>query len=137
MISSFNDTTSSGFSTLSNANLEIYDVNDQCFLSSLDMKNEIINYFKRNNRPLPKNDSDLINSTYRSLAHSYKESLEELESLTKLKFNYLYIVGGGAKNQYLNDLTEKFCSKKVIALPIEATAIGNLYTQINNNERRK
>lgn len=117
--------------------LEIYDVNDQCFLSSLDMKNEIINYFKRNNRPLPKNDSDLINSTYRSLAHSYKESLEELESLTKLKFNYLYIVGGGAKNEYLNDLTEKFCSKKVIALPIEATAIGNLYTQINNNERRK
>ena len=39
-------------------------------------------------------------------------------------------IGGGAKNQYLNDLTDEFCLKKVIALPIEATAIGNLYTQI-------
>lgn len=109
---------------------ELYDVNDQCFLSSLDMKNEIINYFKRYNKPLPLNDNDIINSTYRSLAYSYKEALNELESITKLKFDYLYIVGGGAKNQYLNNLTEKFCLKKVIALPIEATAIGNLYTQM-------
>ena len=79
---------------------------------------------------MPLNDNDIINSTYCSLANSYNEALNELENITKLKFDYLYIVGGGAKNQYLNELTEKFCSKKVIALPIEATAIGNLYTQI-------
>jgi rhamnulokinase len=39
-------------------------------------------------------------------------------------------VGGGAKNAFLNDLTEKATGKKVIALPIEATAIGNLRIQI-------
>ena len=109
---------------------EIFDVNEQCFLSSLDMKNEIINYFRKHNKPLPLNDNDIINSMYRSLAYSYNEALNELEKITKLKFDYIYIVGGGAKNQYLNDLTEEFCLKKVIALPIEATAIGNLYTQI-------
>ena len=55
----------------------------------------------------------------------------ELEIITNQKFDSLYIVGGGAKNKYLNELTEYFTGKKVIALPIEATAIGNLYSQIN------
>ena len=45
---------------------------------------------------------------------------------TKNEFKELYIVGGGAKNTFLNALTEKICHIKVIALPIEATAIGNL-----------
>ena len=33
---------------------------------------------------------------------------------------------GGAKNKYLNRLTEKTTKKQVVALPIEATALGNL-----------
>ena len=45
-------------------------------------------------------------------------------------YDQLYIVGGGAKNQFLNDLTEKATGKKVVALPIEATAIGNLKIQM-------
>ena len=40
-------------------------------------------------------------------------------------------MGGGAKNQFLNRLTEEATSKRVIALPIEATALGNLKTQFN------
>ena len=79
---------------------------------------------------LPKEDKDYINSTYISLAYSYKESLDELEKITNQKFDKLYIVGGGAKNQYLNDLTKDITQKKVIALPIEATAIGNLLIQM-------
>lgn len=109
---------------------EIYNVNADCFLSSANMKNEIINYYKRHNKPLPQNDNDLINATYHSLAFSYKEAINELEDITKQKYNYLYIVGGGAKNQYLNELTEYYTNKKVIALPIEATSIGNLYIQM-------
>ena len=46
-------------------------------------------------------------------------------------YKEIYIVGGGAKNGYLNALTEKITGKKVIALPIEATAIGNLKVQMN------
>ena len=42
----------------------------------------------------------------------------------------LYIVGGGAKNAFLNRLTEEATGKKVIALPIEATALGNLKIQM-------
>ena len=40
----------------------------------------------------------------------------------------------GAKNGYLNDLTEKATGKKVVALPIEATAIGNMMIQIKRSK---
>ena len=40
------------------------------------------------------------------------------------------IVGGGAKNEFLNRLTEEATGKKVVALPLEATAIGNLKIQM-------
>ena len=39
-------------------------------------------------------------------------------------------MGGGAKNTYLNELTQQVCKIKVVALPIEATAIGNLKIQM-------
>lgn len=109
---------------------EVFDVNDEMFLSSLDMRQTIKDYFAKRKMILPKNDEDYINSTFISLASSYKDSLEELESITKSKFDKLYIVGGGAKNTYLNSLTEEITGKKVIALPIEATAIGNLLSQM-------
>ena len=109
---------------------KIFDVNDKAFLSSLDMKNEIINWFKNKNIEVPHSDSDIINTTYRSLAYSYKVALDELEDIVKQKYSSIYIVGGGAKNQYLNELTEIFTKHNVIALPIEATAIGNLLSQM-------
>ena len=116
---------------------EIFDVNDNCFLSSCNMKNEIINYFKRNNQKLPKDDNDLLNSTYHSLAYSYKIAIDELENILEKKFDNLYIVGGGAKNQYLNDLCQKYTNKKVIALAIEASAMGNIIVQMEKeNEKR-
>lgn len=68
---------------------------------------------------------------YRSLARSYAKAIRELEENTGNEYSKLYIVGGGAKNAFLNDLTEKATGKKVIALPIEATALGNLKIQLD------
>ena len=74
---------------------------------------------------------DYFRCAYRSLALSYKKALAELERNTGRSYDKLYIVGGGAKNQFLNELTAEFTQKQVIALPIEATAIGNLNVQMN------
>ncbi len=68
---------------------------------------------------------------YRSLVQSYAKAIRELEENTGKKYSKLYIVGGGAKNAFLNDLTERVTGKKVIALPIEATALGNLKIQLD------
>ena len=113
---------------------EVFDVNNPMFLSALDMKIAIKNYFMERKMILPKEDKDYINSTYLSLAYSYKESLDELEKITNQTFKKIYIVGGGAKNKYLNKLTEEFTKKEIVALPIEATAIGNLLVQMEENK---
>ena len=73
---------------------------------------------------------DYFRCAYCSLAVSYRDALEELERNTGRRYEKLYIVGGGAKNQFLNRLTEEATGKKVIALPIEATALGNLKIQM-------
>ena len=73
---------------------------------------------------------DYFRCAYRSLALSYRDALCELERNTGKRFEALYIVGGGAKNDFLNRLTEKAAGKRVIALPIEATALGNLKIQM-------
>ena len=77
-----------------------------------------------------KTTGDYFRCAYRSLAVSYCKALEELEANTGCRYDRLYIVGGGAKNQFLNRLTEEATGKQVIALPIEATALGNLKIQM-------
>ena len=74
--------------------------------------------------------ADYFRCAYRSLAVSYKQAIDELEANTRTKYDKLYIVGGGAKNSFLNRLTEEATGKKVVALPIEATALGNLKIQM-------
>ena len=73
---------------------------------------------------------DYFRCAYRSLAQSYAEALAELESNTGHSYEKLYIVGGGAKNDFLNRLTAQATGKQVVALPIEATAFGNLKIQM-------
>ena len=73
---------------------------------------------------------DYFRCAYCSLAICYRDALKNLEINTGTSYDKLYIVGGGAKNQFLNRLTEEATGKKVVALPIEATALGNLKIQL-------
>ena len=78
----------------------------------------------------PRAIGDYFRCAYRSLALSYQQAIEELEYNTGKKYDKIYIVGGGARNGFLNRLTEQATGKQVIALPIEATALGNLKIQM-------
>ena len=77
---------------------------------------------------------DYFRCAYRSLSESYRLALSELEHNTETTYEKLYIVGGGAKNAFLNRLTEEATGNKVIALPIEATALGNLKIQLEGKK---
>ena len=81
-------------------------------------------------RTKPRSAGDYFRCAYHSLAQSYAEALAELEQNTGKTYEKLYIVGGGAKNELLNHLTARATGKQVIALPIEATALGNLKIQM-------
>ena len=102
------------------------DANDGSLLSPENMKEAFDALLPER----PKDTYDYFRCAYKSLALSYRQAIEELENNTGKKYTKLYIVGGGAKNQFLNRLTEECTGKKVIALPIEATAIGNLNVQM-------
>ena len=78
----------------------------------------------------PRAIGDYFRCAYRSLALSYQRAIEELERNTGRPYDQLYIVGGGARNGFLNRLTEVATGKQVVALPIEATALGNLKIQM-------
>ena len=106
---------------------EVFNVNDESLAAPKNMKEAIVNLLKDNP---PKNDIDLFASIYHSLADMYKVAIKELEGITGKKYKNIYIVGGGAKNKFLNHLVELYTGKKVVALPIEATALGNIKIQM-------
>ena len=112
---------------------EIFDVNDPAFLAPESMKGAIEKYLSERGKPTPSAMADYFNSAYVSLADGYREAIADLEANTGKSYTEMYIVGGGAKNVYLNKLSEAATGKKVIALPIEATAIGNLKVQMKRS----
>ena len=111
----------------------IFDVNAARFSAPQDMRAEIRTALAETGEA-PATDADLINSVYHSLAYCYGEAFRELEALTGQHWDKLYIAGGGAKNATLNELTAHYTGKQVVALPIEATAIGNLKIQMSISE---
>ena len=102
------------------------DANAKSFLAPESMKSA----FDEALTDKPATNAGYFRCAYRSLALTYKKTVEEIESVTGRKYNSIYIVGGGAKNSFLNRFTEQATGKKVIALPIEATALGNLKIQM-------
>ena len=108
----------------------VFDVNDSRFSAPQDMRAEITAALVETGAA-PVTDADLINSVYHSLAYCYGEAYREMEAVTGQHWDKLYIAGGGAKNTTLNELTAQYTEKQVVALPIEATAIGNLKIQMN------
>ncbi len=82
----------------------------------------------------PMEEADYFRCAYLSLAQSYKTAIMELEANTGKTYDRLYIVGGGAKNPFLNRLVQQATGKQVTALPIEASAIGNLKIQLEVTE---
>ncbi len=106
---------------------ETFDVNDQSLMAPDDMESAIKALLAANP---PQSMGDLYASIYRSLAVGYAQAVRQMENNLGKTFDKIYIVGGGAKNKFLNTLTEQYTGKTVVALPIEATAIGNLKVQM-------
>ena len=113
---------------------EIFDVNDEAFAAPKSMAGAIKDYLVARGCPAPVKPGDFFNAAYVSLADGYRVAIADLEANTGKTYTEIYIVGGGAKNGYLNGLTEDATGKKVVALPIEATAIGNMMIQIKRNK---
>ena len=114
---------------------EIFDVNDPSLNAPHNMKEAIVALLEKSKKHLPTNDLDMFNAIYHSMANSYNIAICELKNITNIDFNKVVVIGGGAKNYYLNNLIEKYTGLKVLAYPIEATALGNIKIQMKVSKK--
>ena len=108
----------------------IVDANDSRFLAPDSMIEEIKSACRESGMEVPESPWRIARVIYRSLAECYKKAADEIEIITGKKFDSINIVGGGAKADYLNELTAKATGRTVYAGPFEATAIGNIGAQM-------
>ncbi len=80
---------------------------------------------------MPQSRAEIVRCIFESLAHRYKEIYDRLCELAPGTSRNLHIIGGGSRNQLLNQLTEKACNCNIIIGSAEATAYGNLKMQTN------
>ena len=102
------------------------DVNDHSFLAPDSMMDAIRAYCKAPEMPL----DHMLVAVYRGLAECYAETIREITEMSGKAPDALHIIGGGSKDDYLNELTAKALDIPVYAGPTEATAIGNLLAQM-------
>ena len=102
---------------------------DPCFINPGDITPRILEYCRAHGEPEPRGIGEHIKCIYDSLALSYLHCLEQLESITGKRYEEINVLGGGSLNIFLNQHTANITRRRVIAGPVEATALGNAIIQ--------
>ncbi|MGO9640346.1 MAG: rhamnulokinase [Candidatus Acidiferrales bacterium] len=108
----------------------LVDPDDSSFSLPPDMLNAIDAFLAETGQPKPDSPGAYTRGVLESLALKYRYVLESLETLTGTKFEEIRVVGGGAQNDLLNQFTADATGRRVLAGPVEATALGNLALQM-------
>jgi rhamnulokinase len=107
----------------------VIDPDHKPFLAPGDMCAKIARFCRETHQSPPADNGQVIRCCLESLALTYRRTLERLEELTRKRIETIHIVGGGSRNELLNQMTADACERTVMAGPVEATAIGNLLVQ--------
>jgi rhamnulokinase len=99
------------------------------FLAPDDMPRAIQEYCRRTGQAVPETPGEIIRTALEGLALKYRQVLGWLEELAGSHLATIHIVGGGTNNKLLSQLTADATQRRVVAGPVEATAIGNLLMQ--------
>lgn len=102
---------------------------DPCFANPADMENTIREYARKTGQPVPETRGQVVRCIFESLALRYRQVLENLRSLAPNPIDTLHVIGGGSRNDLLNQFTANAIGIPVIAGPSEATAMGNILMQ--------
>lgn len=102
---------------------------DAVFLNPANMPDAIAAFCEKSGQGRPESHAQVIRCVYDSLALKYRFTLEQIRTVSALPIEKIHIIGGGANNRFLNQLTADATKLKVIAGPTEATATGNILVQ--------
>lgn len=109
--------------------LRLINPDDMSFLNPPDMVEAIASFCRNNHQTAPQSAFEFARCILESLALKYRAVLDNLRTVTGTSVDILHIVGGGSKNELLNQFTADACGIPVLAGPAEATAIGNILLQ--------
>lgn len=107
----------------------LIDPDDDSFASPTDMPEAIAEYCTRRGWNPPVDDAACIRLIYDSLAAKYADTFAKLKEIAPFEIDTLHIIGGGSKNELLNQMTADACGVRVVAGPSEGTALGNIMIQ--------
>jgi rhamnulokinase len=99
------------------------------FLNPESMPASIQDYCRKTGQPVPEDKGEIARCIYDSLVLKYKYTLSQIEEISGKRIEKLHIIGGGANNNMLNQLTANATGIPVVSGPVEATAIGNIMMQ--------
>ena len=108
----------------------IINPNDPVFLSPGDHPQRIREFCRQTDQRIPETRGRIVRCILESLALAYREVIDLVMSVSDRQASVLHIVGGGAQNHLLNQMTANATGLPVITGPIEATVIGNAIVQL-------
>lgn len=111
------------------ADLPTFDANHPSLLAPGDMPSRIEALLVAQGSRVPASIPEFVRGVLQSLANAYAEAVRDIERLTGTSVGTVHLVGGGAQNALLCQLTADTVGVPVVAGPVEATAIGNLLVQ--------
>jgi rhamnulokinase len=108
----------------------LVDPDHASFLRPSDMPAAIDQFCARTHQPSPKSVGGYVRAILESLAFKYRLVLHNLEQLIGRPIDQIRVIGGGSRNRLLNQMTADATQRKLLAGPVEATALGNVAIQI-------
>ncbi|MEO3946769.1 rhamnulokinase family protein [Gorillibacterium sp. CAU 1737] len=108
----------------------VFDPDAPIFRAPGRMSARIADYCRGQGLAVPDGKGELVRLIFDSLAASYGRTVGQLEAVTGKPLHTIHLVGGGARNRLLCQLTADATGKAVIAGPVEASALGNLLVQL-------
>jgi len=105
------------------------DPNDLTFLAPGDMPGRIETACRASGQGVPSTREALVRCILDSLATAFASAVRDASRLSGRAVEVVHLVGGGARNTLLCQLTADACQLPVVAGPVEATAMGNLLVQ--------
>jgi sugar (pentulose or hexulose) kinase len=107
----------------------LIDPDDPSFYNPADMEKAIRAFLARTGQPAPASRGAILRCVYESLALKYRVVNAQIERVTDTQTDVVHVVGGGCRNELLNQFAANALGVRVLAGPEEATAVGNLMAQ--------
>jgi rhamnulokinase len=107
----------------------LVDPDDPGFLAPGDMPARIDAYCAGTGQPPPRDRAAYVRCVLESLAVAHRSAVRDAARLSGRAVTVVHLVGGGARNALLCQLTADACGLPVVAGPVEATALGNILVQ--------